>query len=207
MPDAMSPREFDNVAQWVHSEFHRRQQRRKDTEIIWREVDRQVAMEPLRRPIATGSGDDWMSDIELPLQFNTLEVIMADARSLKFPRGTSWYEASGYLSDEYLRRWEQRRERRGIIGRQPIPMQLDQETSDILIKSSVDHFHRQYDFRMAVNLFDAELVKYGTAVTRIRPVVFSKFDQPRMVRTREIRGPTLQFCTARMRNPACWKRA
>lgn len=193
MPDPMSPQSFNAVAEWIHNERRDRGLRRqsKGIEQMWKEVDRQVAMTPLRRTLAPGddSQNTWMSSIELPLQFNTLEVILADARSLKFPRGTSWYEPSAYLSDAYLERWEARREKRGIIGKKPVPLQMDQETADILIKAAIDHYHRQYDFRQAVNLFDAESVKYGTSVVRIHPVVFSKFDQPRMIRSREIEGP------------------
>ena len=151
MPDPMSPQSFNAVAEWIHNERRDRGQRRqsKGIEEMWKEVDRQVAMQPLKRTLAPGddSENTWMSSIELPLQFNSLEVILADARSLKFPRGTSWYEPSAYLSDAYLERWEARRDKKGLIGEQPIPMKLDQETADALIKAAVDHYHRQYDFR------------------------------------------------------------
>lgn len=185
----MHPKTFNAIAQWIQQEYSRRKERRRDKEKIWKEVDRQVAMTPLKRPIAEGDENAWFSEMEMPLQFNTLEVILADARSLKFPRGTSWFEPSAYLSDEYLERWEKRREKRGLIGKAPLPVKLDQETADTLVKAAVAHYHRLYDFRMAVNLFDAEAIKYGTSVVRIRPVVFSKMDQPRMVQSRDIKGP------------------
>ena len=89
--EGLSPGDLSLVAQYIKSEFETRKQRRSDLEIVWKEVDRQVAMLPRPRLLNSGKKNDWLPELELPLQFNTLEVNAADARRLKFPRGSEWY--------------------------------------------------------------------------------------------------------------------
>jgi hypothetical protein len=52
---------------------------------------------------------------------------------------------------------------------------IDQETANTLVKAVIDHFHRLYDFRSAIDLFDTEMIKYGTGVVRTRQVRMHKF--------------------------------
>ena len=98
MPDER--KEFDQadwllIAEFIKNEKERRAQhpKRKEKERIWKEVDRQIRMEPLPRVTPPGAGQraDWYPELELPLQAQTLEVVQADSRRLRFPRGTAWY--------------------------------------------------------------------------------------------------------------------
>lgn len=190
----LSPNDWRLVAEWVRSEKERRKgaPRRKELELIWQEIDRQVAMVPLTKSLQSGQKEDWLPDLELPLQFNTLEVNAADARRLKFPRGTEWFTVSSDLTDEYLKRFEQRRDKFPMIGGKPIPMKLDQETANVLVKAVMDHNHRQYDFRAKVDLFDVECLKYGTGVLRTKEVITHKFfNDFRGTTAQSARGPAV----------------
>ena len=194
MPDkpTFSQNKWDTIADWIKEIKGRRAAERKDLEAIWKEVDRQVAMQPLPRTVKSGEEKDWYPALETPFQFNTLEVTAADARRLKFPRGTEWYEVSAEVSDDYQRRFSERRDRFPMIGKAALPMKLDQETANVLVKTTLDHFHRLYDFRSAVDLLDAEAIKYGTSAARVRPVQLANFAGGfRGVKSESIRGPAL----------------
>jgi hypothetical protein len=197
-PKGLSPNDWVLVAHWIRDEKERRKgaKKRKELELIWEEIDRQVAMEPRARIIQSGQREDWLPDLELPLQFNTLEVNAADARRLKFPRGSEWYSVSADLSDEYMKRFQERREKFPMIGGKPVPMKLDQETANVLVKATMDHYHRQYDFRAMIDLFDVECLKYGTGILRTKEVITHKFfNDFRGTTALSTRGPAVVPCS------------
>ena len=189
----LSPNDWSLIAEWIRNEKERRAEnpRRKDMERVWKEIDRQVAMIPLPRTPQPGSKpDDWLPNTELPLQFNTLEVNCADARRLKFPRGSEWFAVSADISAEYEERFSARRERFPMVGGMAVPMAMNQETANTLVKSTVDHFHRLYDFRAMVDLFDVECLKYGTGILRVKEVSTPKFfNDFRGTKVSTARGP------------------
>lgn len=160
-------------------------------EKYWKEIDRQVAMIPLpREPQPDSKAEDWLPNTELPLQFNTLEVNCADARRLKFPRGSEWFSVSADISKEYEDRFAKRRESIPIIAGVTAPMELNQETANTLAKSAIDHYHRLYDFRANIDLFDVECLKYGTGILRVKEVSTPKFfNDFRGTRVNSLRGP------------------
>lgn len=199
---AFTANEWKAIAEWICNEKHRRAEapRRKELVNIWNEIDRQVAMKPLARIIEQGSGtnSDWLPDTELPLQHTALEVNCADARRLKFPRGQEWFSVSANMSDEYMQRFEKNREKFPMIGGEPVPMKLDQETANTLVKVVVDHYHRLYDLRAMVDLFDVECVKYGTGVMRVKEVRMDKFfNDFRGTIVQDVRGPAIVPCSIR----------
>ena len=180
-------KDFDLIADFLKETKESRSNRRTDREKIWKEIDRQVAMTPLVRETLSGQSKDWYPDLELPWQFSTLEVATADIRRLKFPRGSEWYSVSSELSEEYLARFEDRRDVFPLIGSEPVPAKLDQETADILVKTTIDHYHRMFDYRGAWDSLDIEAVKYGTYVGRVREVNQPAFE----ARLKSVRGPAL----------------
>jgi hypothetical protein len=190
-----SPAEWDEVAAYIKAEREMRKSRRRDQEEIWKEIDRQLRMEPLPREVKSGEAKDWYPELETPLQFNTLEVIAADARRLLFPRNTDWFRPTSNIDDDYIRKFEQRRTVTPLVQGSIIPEKLDQETADTLVKVAIDHFHKLYDFRGKVDLFLAENIKYGTAVCRIRPVKLTHFTHDyRGVGSKSITGPAIIPC-------------
>lgn len=195
MPDnPVTPNDFRNMASQIRDEKQTRENKKHRLNLvkIWKEVDRQLAMIPRERKVSTGDESDWMPNVEIPDQFNALEVILADARSIKFPRGQNWFTALSELSDDYMKRFRDRRERFPIIGAEPVPQQIDQETADTLVKAVLDHYHRLYDFRGAHDLLDAEAIKYGTYVAEVREVIHPKFTiESRGTFVNELRGPAI----------------
>lgn len=176
MPEKLNTRDWSAIGEWAADELKRRKKNRKGLEQIWAEVDRQLSMQPIEQEIKSGEKADWFADLELPLQFNALEVNAADARRLKFPRGSEWYSVQTNVSQDYQERFKGRREDNPLLpDRDGTQIQLDQESSDTLAKSTIDHFHRQYDFRTQIDLFDAESLKYGTSVAHVQPVKMANF--------------------------------
>ena len=205
---SLSAGDWSDIGNFIKQEKDRRAARRKDRERIWKEIDRQVALTPLAVESAggdTGQGKkDWYPELESPLQFNTLEVLAADARRMKFPRGTAWFEVSSELSEAYLARWTSRRQTKPMVDSVELilqqlgkpPMNLDQETADILVKAVLDHYHKLYDFRLAVDLLDTEALKYGTCIGRVLEVGAGHFKHDyRGTQAEEVRGPALIPCS------------
>ena len=191
----LSDDDWSAVANFIKTEKERRAQhpKRKELERVWKEIDRQISMTPLAVKLPPGSkGTDWYPQLEIPWQFDALEVIAADARRLKFPRGTSWYETKAEMCDSYNQAWLDRRETRPMLGDIPIPMKLDQETADTLVHAVLDHYHRMYDFKGAMDLLDAEAIKYGTYVARVKEVRLAKFSYDfRGESSETVKGPAL----------------
>ena len=188
----LSSNDWILVGEWIKAELERRRGNRRDREKLWAEIDRQIDMTPRAREVMMGEQTDWYPNIELPLQSQALEVTAADARRLKFPRGTEWYKSQSDVSDSYRNRWNERRETKPLIGDSATPVELDQETADVLVHATIDHFHKQYDFRQAIELFDSELIKYGTGVVRVRPVQLAQFrHDPRGTIAENTLGPAV----------------
>lgn len=186
------------IAHWIRGEKERRELAPKRVELqkIWNEIDRQVAMIPRAREMLSGQRQDWIPNTELPLQFNTLEVNCADARRLKFPRGTEWFSCSSDMSEEYLARWTKRRESIPLFGTLLGAPMLDQETANTFPKVVLDHYHRLYDFRSMIDLFDVECIKYGTGVLRVKEVQMHKFfNDFRGTQQQTMKGPAVVPCS------------
>jgi hypothetical protein len=186
------------IANWIRGEKERRElaPKRRELKSIWAEIDRQVAMIPRAKEILSGQKADWIPNTELPLQFNTLEVNCADARRLKFPRGTEWYSCSSDMSEEYLAKWTERRSRIPLFGSLLDAPKMDQETANTLPKVVLDHFHRLYDFRSMIDLFDVESIKYGTGILRVKEVEMHKFfNDYRGTQRQTMKGPAVVPCS------------
>ncbi len=195
--DALNAADLKAIAEFIKSEKDRRKEARHHKEQQWAEVDRQLRMEPKARVIAEGSGTekDWFPNIELPLQFDTLEVTAADVKRLIFPRGTEWYNVNAELSDDYLKRFAKRRETKPLIGSEPLPAALDQETANTLVKTAIDHYHRLFDFRANVISFAIEAIKYGSAVARVREVNHPDLSNDYRGVKGDVRGPAMIPCS------------
>lgn len=167
---------WDAAAKFINDEFNRRLENRADREKIWDEIDRQIAMKPipLKETDKKDADKNWFPNTELPLQATALEVLQADSRRLTFPRNREWYKPHSEVSDEYLEKWQKRREAESIIGSKPIPMKMDQETADIIVKATLDYYHGLFNFRDAIDYLDIEAIKYGTYAGRVM-----KMDRPR----------------------------
>jgi len=173
--DKFSPDDFTGIAEQIVSEFDSRKNRRSDMEKMWAEVDRQLRMEPetSHKLGANGQVDPdrkWLPETELPLQAQTLEMLMADNRRLKFPRNRDWFRARAALTEDYIERFQK--------GESIFPGEkeagtravLSQDNADRLAQSVLTHCHSQYDFRAHIDRIDAQAYAYGFGVGRLRLV-------------------------------------
>ena len=107
MPRRFDKRDFAQIEGFICEELKSRKAARKDREKIWKDIDRQLAMTPdaSYKLDAQGKPDRqraWMPESELPLQAQTLEVLTADSRRMKFPDSGPWFAAHSEVTDKYL---------------------------------------------------------------------------------------------------------
>jgi len=174
MPDKLNSAELASIAEYIRNEKERRKSKRRDLEAHWKEIDRQLEMTPKPTEVSSGEKSDWYPDLEEPLQANALEVVMADVRRLIFPKTSEWYGVTTDMTPAYLKRWDQRRQARPIFEGEDREA-IDQKSSDALVKACLDYFHHLYDFRQHFVLMISDAIKYGTCVTRVKPVKLAKF--------------------------------
>jgi hypothetical protein len=164
-------RDWDYIAEFVIDEYNKRKRDRNSLERIWADIDRQIAMEPdvSYKKLANGKPDldkNWMSEVELPLQAQALEVLKADARRLMFPDTGLFFRAHGAMTDDYLQTVELQSL---ILGDQTeVPSLMTQDNIDKLVEGFVLHQFAQTDFPSRMDRINAEGFKYGMGVGRGR---------------------------------------
>lgn len=188
-------RDFDVAAEQIIDDFNTRQRKRADLEQAWKEIDRQVAMKPdisfkLDETGRLIRGREWMPEMELPLQAQTVEVLTADARRMLFPDTGSWYIAHAETTDEYLNNGLSSVR---ITGDQnDLPSLINQDGADKLVQGWGNFLRRQYDFAHHMDVINAEAFSYGMAIGRLRTVTKQVFmNTARGVQKEEKRLPVL----------------
>lgn len=172
--ESIGESEYRKISEAVIEEFRARKSRRKDLEKKWAEVDRQLRMEPERshKQDAAGKiikGKEWLPEVELPFQAQTLEMLTADARRLKFPRNRDWFTARAALTPQYMEAWKGAGS--PILGeKSQNTIEVTQDDADRLAQAALSYFHSQYDFRANVDQIDADAFKYTFGVGRLRAV-------------------------------------
>lgn len=170
----LTDNDLPKIAEQICVEYRERKERRKDLEKHWKEIDRQLRMEPELSHKKTRGGDpakgsEWLPEIELPLQAQTLEVLLGDVTRFKFPKGRDWFRCTAAMTDQYLQSY--RSVETPIPGEKgPDLDQITQENIDRIAQAIPSHFHRQYPFRQHVKRVDVEALKYGFGVGRVREV-------------------------------------
>src|SRR5262245_58039740 len=170
-------RDWDYIAESVIEEYERRKRDRGDLEKCWKEIDRQIAMEPDIgfKKMPNGEIDTkkmWMSEVELPLQAQCLEVLTADARRMLFPDTGAWFRAHSEMTDEYLREVDFQSL---LLGDETeVPTQINQDNADKLVEGFLMSLFRQAsadnteDFFTRYDRINAESFKYGVGPGRAR---------------------------------------
>jgi len=168
--------DFNLIAEYIREEYTRRKQGRH-LDKQWAEVDRQLRMEPDKsRKMTNGKVDpknDWLPEVELPLQSQTLEILNADARRMMFPDSGPWFQAHIALTDKYLEGVDFQSMITG--DENDVPSQITQDNADKLVEGVLNHWHRQYDFYGAYDAINSEAFKYGTGVGKGRLVTKNVF--------------------------------
>jgi hypothetical protein len=174
LKDKIAPEHRRKVAEAIIEEWRGRKERRKGLEKHWAEIDRQLIMMPELSHKRTSNGRvieglEWLPEVELPIQSQTLEMLMADTRRLKFPKNRDWFTARAGLDEKYLERY--RAAGSPIPGEAGAnPTELRQDDADRIAAATVSHWHSQYDFRAAVDVIDASAFTYTFGAGRLRKV-------------------------------------
>jgi hypothetical protein len=164
-------RDWRYIADYVREEWDRRKKSRAPRERHWKDIDRQVAMSPSQqhKSLPDGRPDvskNWMADMELPLQAQALEVQVADARRFMFAEGQPWFEAHAQLTDKYLDKVDFQAL---VLGDEAeVPSQINQDNADKLVEGYLYHLFKQNDFFTRHDKINAEAIKYGMGVGRLR---------------------------------------
>lgn len=166
-----SPKDFDEIAEYICQTYSDRKKKRTDKEKDWKEVDRQIRMEPksMLKYNADGVVDparSWLPELEIPAQRQALEILTADVRRLMFPDAGPWFECRVDATDKYYR--ELVKNVRISGDDMDTPSEFNQDQVNELIESWLTSLHRQYDFRANMDLINAESLKYGLGVGRGR---------------------------------------
>ena len=189
----ITSKDFQTLADYVKNEKDRRQQKRKDRERTWKEIDRQRAM--IAKPSRTRAGDNtdraWMSAIELPWMAGALETLDADIMRIIMPAGNDWYSAHGVFTDKWAKQIEGLGILPGVEGDEQ-GVKADQDTLDLIVKSVMDHYHARYDSRRSWTAMTVEAVKYGTYVGRVGLINATTFSGDwRGMRGKNLKEPRL----------------
>jgi hypothetical protein len=202
-----SKRKFDKsdwkyIAEYVNDERDTRKNDRKDRERAWKDIDRQIAMEPevsFKYIIENGTRKvdpkkAWMAETELPLQAQALEVLTADARRLMFPDSGLWFRAHGETTDEYFNSVDFQSIVKG--DEIEVPSRITQDNADKLIEGFLSHLFSQTDFTSRIDRVNAESFKYGMGVARAKLETKNVYiHEARGVRKETQRIPVLVPCS------------
>ena len=173
MPIRLTKDDKDVMAEMICDTLSQRKKKRHHLEAHWRDIDRQLAMEPSIKVLKDQTGrleetTSWMSETELPNQSETLEISIADSRRLTVPKGVDWFNAHSALTDKYLARVDFQSLIEG--DENDVPSRIDQDNADKLVVGLMTHWHNQYDFKGNLDLISGEAFKYSMGVGRARYV-------------------------------------
>lgn len=195
-------RDFRYLAEYVNDEYDRRKTERGDRERAWKDIDRQIAMEPevsFKYIVENGTRKidakkAWMAETELPLQAQALEVLTADARRLMFPDTGLFFRAHAETTDEYLKRVEFQSI---VMGDETeVPSRITQDNADKLVEGFLSNIYDQTDFETRIDRINAESFKYGMGVGRGRMETKNVYiHEARGVRKDTQRLPVLAPCS------------
>lgn len=168
------------IADAIRQEFTERKKRRSHLEKQWKEIDRQLRMEPElshKMGINPQTGRmvkdpkrNWMPEIELPLQAGALETLLSDVRRMRYPSNRDWFTARAGLTQKFFAAFKESGS--PFLGErgQGFSGTVKQDDADKMVQGLVSHFHDRYDFRGHMDLIDAQALTYCCGVGRLRRV-------------------------------------
>ena len=151
--------DWRKVEDFIKRELSNRQQAsfRKAHESKWKEIDRQIAMEPMKKygPNGKEIPQSWQSAFELGELSKASEVISADVIRLIFPQTRTWFEVHvkpPMTVDEQT-------------GRQKVAVDQDmQKKADGVLRSLMAQQHIDFGLRARVKLSIKEALHHGGCV-------------------------------------------
>jgi len=153
--------DFAKIEAYVKKEYDARKDShfRKEHERIWKEVDRQVEMSPMKRVSMDGKpiNPGWHSVFELGELSKASEIIAADVMRIIFPDDRSWFEPHVKL--------ERRLDEQG----NPAPVDgKEQGVRDGVLRSLMCQQHLDFGLKARFKLSVKEALHHGSFVAEVR---------------------------------------
>lgn len=150
--------DWQEVETFIKEELGRRKDSdfRKDHEVIWKEVDRQIAMKPMVKYMPDGkeAPRDWQSAFELGELSKASEIIAADVMRLIFPANRTWFES-------HVKAPKKLDPQTGKTV--PVDQKLQQK-ADAVYRSLLAQQHMDFGLRARVELSVKESLHHGSFV-------------------------------------------
>lgn len=156
----IAARDWQQVEDHVKQELKRREtdRFRKEHEDVWREVDRQIAMRPMRALNHQKEREDWHNVVELGELAKASEIITADVRRLAFPTTRAWFESHVELPVQLDQN----------TGENLPPEQKTQEFADGALRAFMSQQHQDFGFKSRFELSVKEALHHGSFVAEVR---------------------------------------
>jgi hypothetical protein len=155
-------KDFDKVESFIKKELESRETNpfRKAHERKWKEVDRQIAMDPLKKVSPDGREikGNWESALELGELSKASEIITADVMRIIFAND-NWMEAHVDLQGEG--------QMDPATGQYVTP-EGEQEKQDGLVRALFNQQHKDFGFKARVRLSIKEALHHGAFVAEAR---------------------------------------
>jgi len=157
----ITKKDWAKVQELVNKEYDERKRDsfRKLHETIWKEVDRQIVMEPLRRKNKDGSvvDEEWRSVLEMGELAKASEIITADVMRLTFPSTRSWFEVHSEVQGDL-----------DPVSGQKLVDQKRQEFTDKALRALLVQQHEDFGVKARYELSVKEALHHGSYVSEIR---------------------------------------
>lgn len=155
----ISKKDWEKCASFIRSELEsrRRQKFRKAHEAVWKEIDRQINMKPMKRYSKGKEVDpEWRSVMELGELAKASEIVTADVMRLTFPTNRSWFEVHSEL--------EAPMSEQGVQQIDP----KNQDYVDRAYRSMLVGQHMDFGLKGRYELSVKEALHHGSYVAEIR---------------------------------------
>ena len=157
----INKKDWSKVQEQFKNEYETRKQDkfRKKHETIWKEVDRQIVMDPMRRRNKDGSqvDEEWRSVMELGELAKASEIITADVMRLTFPSTRAWFEAHSEVQGEL-----------DPVSGGKVVDQEQQDFSDKALRALMVQQHEDFGIKARYELSVKEALHHGSYVAEAR---------------------------------------
>lgn len=156
----VSPRDHDRLREFVFEELQRRKtsQWRLAHEKIWKEVDRQIAMNPPVAVPRSGNPEEaWHSTVQLGLLADASEILAADTLRLAIPTDRNWFRPHIELPSAL-----------NPDGSVAVTPPREQRSNDQQLRAFMAQQQADFGFRDRVKLSVKEALHHGSFVAEVR---------------------------------------
>lgn len=175
--EVLDERDRLTVAAYIADEATRRQSARRKSglEAQWDEIDRQVKMKydpPWidERGRRTAPGTEWLPQLEVPWQAETLELLTTDLDRMVFPATGNHFEVEADDPEKVLEAIE-----RGAFRTDQVPGAANVDLVNMIVEAVHEHYQRRTAQRGQWRRMWMNAFKYGTMVGRQRLGRFAPF--------------------------------